>query len=367
MLSRLRAVLGVLMLVMTIGALPLLAPPAQAGPRNLTVATYELDPFVISRGDGVRSGFTIDLLEEIAKRTGWTYSYIDGKDVRGLLNSVQQGRADMAATNISITADREQYLDFSQPVLTAGLQIAIPVGGAEHTVPGLAEFVALLTSKTMLLWLFAALVLAVLPAHIVWLTERAQPDSPMSRAYFPGIFQAFIYGLGMLASQPDEFPRHWANRILGILLAFVSIVFAAYFTAILTSNFTVEKITSEITGPTDLIGKRVCATADTTSAAALTKMGVQFTGVPDTTDCYAGLKDNRFDAIVNDSPILRYWVTHDGDGIATLAGPVFKPEDYGVIFPLNSPLTREFNRALLTMQEDGDFALLEQKWFGNAG
>ncbi|MCB0940218.1 MAG: transporter substrate-binding domain-containing protein [Mycolicibacterium sp.] len=365
MLARMRAVVVVLLIVAAVGGLPGVAPSANAEPRNVTVAVYDLTPFVMTRAH-TRAGFTVDLLDQIAKRNGWSLTYVDGGgSVRGLLDAVSKGRVDLAATNISITADREKYLDFSQPILTAGLQIVVPAGTTERTQPGLVDFLRLLFSKTMLFWLLAAVILTIVPAHLIWLLERRDSQAVVSKKYFPGIFQSFEWGLGMLSNAPVNEPHRWLTRTLSVLWMFVAIAFVAYFTAILTSNLTVEKINSKVSAPADLIGKRVCAVANTTSSTALNKLGVEFTAVPNIEDCYPGLRKGSFDAIVDDAPVLEYWVTHDGAGFAELAGPVFKEEDYGAAFPLGSKLRKEFDQALLSMQEDGDYGLLKQKWFSN--
>ena len=365
MLARARALVVVMWIVAAVGGLPGLAPSANAEPRTVTVAVYDLTPFVMTR-ENVKAGFTIDLIDQIAKRAGWSLNYLEGGNVEGLLNAVSQGQADMAATNLSITADREKYLDFSQPILTAGLQIVVPAGTTERTQPGLVDFLRILFSKTMFFWFSAAVILTIVPAHIIWLLERRDSEAAVSKKYFPGIFQSFEWGLGMLSTAPVDEPHRWVTRTLSVLWMFVSIAFVAYFTAILTSNLTVEKINSQITAPGDLVGKKVCTVANTTSSTALNKLGVPFTGVPAAEDCYPGLRTGSFDAIVNDAPVLEYWVAHDGAGIGELAGPVFKEEDYGAAFPLGSKLAKEFDQALLSMQEDGEYALLKRKWFSTA-
>ena len=125
MFSRLRAALIVVLLLAILGGLPATVPRAHAEPRAVTVATYDIEPFVLTEGN-VKYGFTIDLLDEIAKRTGWTYTYTEGGTVSGLLKAVADGRVDLAAANISITAEREKRFNFSQPIIAAGLQIAVP-------------------------------------------------------------------------------------------------------------------------------------------------------------------------------------------------------------------------------------------------
>ena len=178
--SRMRAVVLVVFLVAAIGALPGLSPAAHGAARTVTIATYDLDPFVVTHGD-VKSGFTIDLLDQIAKRTGWTYAFIDGGDVQGIMRAVAEGRADAAACNISITAEREKRFDFSQPIIAAGLQIVVPASATQTVQPGLVSFVKLLFSQTMLVWLLAALALTVVPAHIIWLMERGDSESMVLR------------------------------------------------------------------------------------------------------------------------------------------------------------------------------------------
>lgn len=363
---RLPATLAVLLIIAAIGVLPALTPTADAAPRQVTVATRDLTPFVMNQ-NAIRTGFTIDLLNEIAKHTEWRYTYVDFDNVQGLLGAVADGRADLGAAAVSITADRAKQFDFSQPMLNAGLQIIAPVSNTERVQPGLIDFLKLLFSKTMAVWLWAALVLTILPAHIIWVMDRGDPESMVSKSYFPGIFQSFGLGLGMLAAAPFDSPRQWPIRTITILWTFISIIFIAHYTAILTTNLTVERIKSQISSPTDLVGKRVCTVVNTTSAPALSKIGVQHTAAQQIEDCYTGLENGSFDAVVFDAPVLQYYVAHRGAGIADVAGPIFKNEDYGIVFPIGSDLRRQFDDALLSVQEDGEFDRLKHKWFGTGG
>lgn len=364
MAARLRAIGIVVLMLAIIGGMPGLTPRAAAESRVVTIATHDIEPFVMTH-DNIKTGFTVEVLEEIAKHEGWTLNWIDVDNVSGQLKAVADNKADAAAGAVSITADRSLSFDFSQPTLNAGLQIMVPAGTTQRTSAGLVDFLKLLFSKAVLVWLSAAVILAVIPAHIVWLTERKHSDSMVSKNYFPGIFQAFAYGLGMLAAQPDEMPKHWINRIVGLLLAFVSVVFVAYYTATLTANLTVEKFNSQISSPSDLFGKKVCTVDKTTSAAFLGGEDIAFTGVPAIKECYTGLKDGRFDAVVFDAPVLAFYVAHDGAGDATLVGTVFQNTDYGIAFRNGSDLRKQADEVLLKMREDGDFDMIKEKWFGS--
>ena len=363
MAARLRAVITVLLLLLTIAGMPGLVASASVQPRPVTVATHDLAPFVTTEKT-IKSGFTIDILDQIAKRQNWAINYVDVGTVKEQLTAVTDSRADAAAGAISITAERTQSFDFSQPTLNAGLQIAVPAGASGPSSPGLIDFLRLLFSKSILIWLGAALVLTVVPAHVIWLVERRHSDSMVSKSYFPGIFQAFGWGLGMLAAAPDDAPRHWFTRSMALLWAFVSIIFVAYYTATLTANLTVEKFDDQITSPSNLFGKRVCTVANTTSSAVLRTMGIKTDDVSSIEQCYSGVHDHKFDALVFDAPVLQYYATTDGAGAIRLAGPIFQEEDYGIAFHNGSDLRKEADEALLSMREDGTYDLIKQKWFG---
>lgn len=360
-------VLAVIALLLTIiASLPTLAAPAGADQTTITVDTLDLTPFVITENN-VKSGFSIDVLNEIATRRGWTITYGPDGPVSEILQNVADGRADAALGAIAITAERARALDFSQPLYNGGLQILVPTSTTSRSLPGLAEFLQVLFSQTMLVWLAAALAIALIPGHITWLLERRHGDSMVSRAYFPGIVQAIGWSLGMLATQPDKYPKHWASRTLGLALAFVSIIFVSLFTATLTANLTVSKIGSQISSPSDLFGKSVCTLADSTADDYLTKLGVDFDAKSAIDDCYTGLKTRNFDAVVFDAPVLTYYVANGGAGTTQVVGRVFEKEDYGTVFRRGSELRRQFDETMLGMREDGTFDLIKTKWFGDDG
>lgn len=372
--SRLRAVIAVLMTVAAFAGLPL-AGLAVAAPRTVTVATRDLTPFVITNANG-KTGFTVELWEEIAERQGWTTRFVDAENVAAQLKDVADGRADLGAGAISITAERRQSFDFSQPIFNGGLQIMVRHRVAAPSQPGLVNFLPLLFSKAMGVWLLAGLILSVIPAHIFWLIERRKRDDPgtageggdddpgISRSYFPGIFQAFAWSIGFLGFIPDTFPHRALGRLLGILWGFIAIIFVSYFTATLTTNLTVNTYAGQIGGPSDLPGKKVATVAGTTSERRLQDMGIPATGMKSIEDCYRALRDGSYDAVVFDAPVLRYYASGDGAGAVELAGPVFHEEDYGFAFPQDSDLRPKVDQTLLEIRQDGTYELIKRKWFG---
>ena len=71
---------------------------------------------------------------------------------------------------------------------------------------------------------------------------------------------------------------------------------------------------------------------------------------------YGQLDAGRGDAVVFDAPTLQYYATHAGEGKVVTVGEVFRPENYGIVFPLGSTLRKDVDRALLTLNEQGKLA-----------
>ena len=82
-------------------------------------------------------------------------------------------------------------------------------------------------------------------------------------------------------------------------------------------------------------------------------------------EAYKALADKKVNAVVYDAPILLYYASHEGKDRVEVVGPVFRKENYGIIFPPNSPYVKRVNAALLTLKENGSYETLYQKWFGS--
>lgn len=343
----------------------LIAPVSAQTPREeVRVATRVLPPMVIQQGDSL-SGFSIDLWNAISEKLQIKTSFQTAPDVRGLLDLVRTGKADVGIAAISITAAREIEFEFSQPMMSAGLQIMVRGKGKEDGNP-LTDLLTLLFSSTILVWLGVAALLVLIPAHVVWLLERRHPSGIIPTPnYIPGIFHALFWAASTLATQGEQMPRQWLARVVAILWMFTGVVFVAFYTAQLAATLTVQQIQGGINGPDDLAGKRVATTRGSTAASALRDLRAQVEEVAAIDDAYKALIDKQVEAVVFDAPVLLYYAANAGKGQVNLVGSPFRKEDYGIVFPQNSPLRKRVNNALLLLREDGTYLRLYDKWFGS--
>lgn len=336
-------------------------PPRQTQP--VRVATRIIPPFVMKEGDRYE-GFSIDLWRAIEAKLGVQSRITEYPDVNRLLAAVHRGRADLGISAISITSQREEDFDFSHAMLQAGLQIMV----RDHSEGGgtMPSLVSVVFSPTLLRLLGIALLLSLVPAHLIWLLERSRKDGIVENgAYFPGIFKALWWSVGTLGAQADEMPRSPVGRLVALFWMFLGIAFVAYFTAVITASMTVQQLRGNIQGPDDLPGKRVATTRGSTSETYLRGRRSQVFDVSTIEDAYQALLNGKVDAVVFDAPVLQYYAAHAGKGKVLMVGSPFRKENYGILFPLNSPYRKRVNNALLSLEEDGTYQELYDKWFSS--
>ena len=109
--------------------------------QTLKIGTILNDPYLTKTvddpalGNEQYEGFVKDLLDEIASAGQFSYTLhlsrdgrygalVDGK-WNGMMGMVQDGTVDLAAADLSVTHDRLEHLDFSQPFLVTQLTILL--------------------------------------------------------------------------------------------------------------------------------------------------------------------------------------------------------------------------------------------------
>lgn len=334
---------------------------AQKPTKPLRVATGLATPFVFEK-NGQITGFSIDLWRSITDEMNVKSEIFVNPTTQDLLSAVKSGKADVGIGNISITAERDKDFDFSQPMFESGLQILVL--NHENSVRSVPSLLAVIFSPALIQLVGIILVIILVPAHIVWFFERHRSEGMIpTLSYFPGIFKACWWAAATLATQADEMPKSVIGRVVAVVWMFTSVVFVAYFTATVTTSLTVDRLQGNIKGPDDLVSKRVATVINSTSATYLHEQNIQVLEFNRVAQAYDALSQEKADAVVFDAPVLLYYASGEGKGKVKVIGSVFRKENYGIVFGTNSPYRKPVNKALLTLQENGTYQKLYQKWF----
>ena len=120
---------------------------------------------------------------------------------------------------------------------------------------------------------------------------------------------------------------------------------------------------SEIAGPSDLSGKRVCVASGTTSLRRVQEIDPPATivTVVSWADCLVALQQREVDAVSTDDAILAGLVSQDP--YLHIVGPTMAEEPYGIGINLaNTGLVRFVNGTLERIRTDGTWDTLYRKW-----
>ncbi len=343
-----------------------IASPAMAEGDTAEIrAVAAVIPPLVMEDQGHLTGFSVELWNEVATKLGARTTYRVVPNTVALLNALREGESDIAVMGMYYTIERDRDFDFTYSTLNAGLQVMVPSTVRAAQASPLVAFLKLLFSRSMLYWLIAAVMVLLVPAHVIWLLDRKSTDgvSPSER-YFPGVLYVMTWASEAMLGQAQTMPRRRLAHLVGNLWLFAGVVFVAFFTAQMTATLTLDQIRGVINGPDDLPGKSVAAAAGSPSVTYLRGVGARVQEYTSADELLSALLSGKVEAVVAAAPPLQYFAAHDGAGKVRMVGPEFRKEDLMFVVPLNSPLRRRVNGALVALREDGTYQRLYEKWFG---
>lgn len=320
---------------------------ANTGPRQsdiLTIGTKPAAPFVIRGDDGSWSGISIDLWRGIAEDLQLPYIF-EQRDLAGLVTGLEDGSLDAAIAAITITAEREERIDFTHPFYNTGLSIAVSPKNKRSWMAALERFLSI-----RFLQVIAALLVILLATGILaWFFERRRNPDQFGGKPWGGIGAGFWWAAVTMTTvgYGDKAPKTLGGRMLGLIWMFVGVIIISSFTAAITTALTVTQLESRISGPNDLPHVRVATVNGSTSEMYLSKNHISFTGFESPDAGLQAVANGDIDAMVYDAPILRSLANTEFKGKIHVLPGVFDRQNYGIGLPAGSPLRESLNRALL--------------------
>ena len=333
---------------------------------TLTVAARALPPFVIYENRSY-TGFEVELVRLVGAKLGMDIEIHAVDTVAKQIDDISRGVARLGLGGVAITESREEVVDFSLPVLDSGLTILTATDdsrGVRHRIASFFEAIA----SSDLPWLLVVFGVAVLvAAHLIWWLERHHnPDFAVP--YRRGIWDSFYWSVVTMSTvgYGDKVAKGTRGRVLALVwIALGTLVFAS-FTAAIASSLAVSELRSDISGPSDLHGRRIATVTHSAGEAYLPSIGVGPVLVENIDDAYALLSGDEVDAIVYDAPVLQYHASRQGAGEVTTVNADFQRVQYGLMVNPDDPQLREqINLALLDLAESGVYERLRDVWFGD--
>ena len=329
--------------------------------RKLINGTRHVPPFAIHTEDGSWKGISIDLWREIADELDLAYELRE-TDLKGMVGGLQDGTYDAAVAALTMTAEREELIDFTHPFYNSGLGIAVPATSSSGWAGLLARFASADLAKVIA----GLAVLLFVVGFLVWLFERRRNPEQFGGKSAQGIGASFWWSAVTMTTvgYGDKAPRTVGGRVVGLIWMFASILLISSFTAAIASALTVSQLETGVSGPEDLPGLRVGTLRDSTSEAYLRRNHITTTTYDTPRAALQVLVAGEVDAVVYDAPILRYLVNKELRAPLRVLPRVFEPQSYAIALPPGSTLREPINRLVLRRTSEPEWRDLLYRYLG---
>jgi ABC-type amino acid transport substrate-binding protein len=317
--------------------------------RELVIGTKQAPPFAMKDADGNWSGISIELWREVAQKLGLQFRLAEEPDVQKLIEATSRGDYDVSVAAITITADRERRVDFSQPFYDTGLGIAVSV----NSVSVWREITRTMISAGFLQAAGALIGISLLVGALVWLFERRHNDDfggPVGRGLGASIW--WSAEAMTQASTGHRGPITVAGRALAIIWMVVSIITIAVFTASVTSALTTRQMRGLVNGVEDLPGVRVGTLTNSATIGFLDGERIKHRTFAQVADGLKALETGSIDAFVYDKPLLAWTVEQHFSSSVQVLDVDFEPQSYGLAMPLGRPYRKAIDVAVLQAIHD---------------
>ncbi len=306
--------------------------------------TRPVAPFAMQDAEGTWSGISIDLWKLIASELGRDSEIYAAEDLDAMLADAESGTADAAVGAITVTAAREERLDFSHPFYTTGLGIAVRPEGSllVGLIKAMVSWEFLTAISSLLFVLFSA-------GAALWFFEHRKNAAQFGGSRTAGLGNGLWWAAVTMTTvgYGDKAPVTLGGRVVAMVWMYASVIIISFFTAGIATSLTVGSLRSGLSGPEDLAGATVGVVRGSTGETFAERVRAKMQRYDDVVPALEALAAGELDAVVYDRPMLAFHATEiDADGINLLPG-TFDRQDYAIALPNGSDLREDINHRLL--------------------
>jgi len=206
----------------------------------------------------------------------------------------------------------------------------------------------------------------IIAGHIIWFIEREE-DGHFHTSYLRGVATGVWWTIVTMSTvgYGDVYPKKPLGKAFASFVIIIGIAICGFTVATFSSAMTVSQLHAPaILGPDDLAARPVAVIAGTQTVPLAEERGMQPVPVGSLGEAVALLKGGQVDAVVHDTPLLRYHLKNNPDAGLALAPQTFEIFTYGITYPQGSPWREELDPLLVKTLEDGTYEKIHTRWFG---
>jgi ABC-type amino acid transport substrate-binding protein len=337
-----------------------LAQNSNPAPSALGVGIVVAPPIYIKTAENRWEGFGVELLQAVAQDLETPFEFREFNNFNDLLEALEKCEIDVIPS-LPVRARFVSSMEFSQSYLKSGLAIAVPAASTEYSWLRIFEG---LFSKESLKAIGMLLSMSLLAGFIVWLLERRRNSEMFGKETFAGIGHGIWWAMVTMTTvgYGDMAPKTRGGRIVALVWMIFSVVFVAVFTANITMSLAIKELHGRVRGLDDLHHARVGAVSGSEGFDFLNKQGISVIGFESLQEGLQATADKRIDAFVQNEQILKYLVRSDFPGRIQVLPGTFDEYFVSMAMPLNSPLRKPINAALLKYMKTANWTALFNRY-----
>ncbi len=333
----------------------------------LKVGAHDKPPFCFKNPDGSWTGLSVEVWKGVAARAGLEYELVE-VPFEMIRKGVANGSLDAAIGEISVTADDEKVMDFTQPFLISPVAIAV----RERPWKFLwSEAIDDFLNWTVGQFVIGILVLMLVVSLLIWLVERR---------HHAGHFQGGIHGIGAAlwfsavtmttVGYGDKTPRTLLGRFIAICWMFVGVLLVSAFTATVASSMAASRLNNSFSRLSDFHNMTCGVLKGSELEKLATRFGVNVVPFETIEEALEAMMRKEVDATVADKISLQYLQRQFAK--ASPAQKFVIPEitirNSLMAIPVrsNHPDFEKINQSLLDLTSSNDWEALVSRWVGTS-
>lgn len=308
--------------------------------KTYKIGVKESEPFVIKYDNGQWGGLCLDIIEDISKVNGFEYELIEIKGTYDdAINLVEIDSLDMLALDMTISKERLQRVNFTQPYFTTPTGIAV----VKQEVSIIDKILTVTFLKSILFGLGVLLILGLL----MWLVERKYNDKISESPV--GILDGTYFIIVILSTVGfgDITPiSKWGKSIVSIVILLSLFLFTTL-TGMISSSLTVNELEGQITTMSELNQLKTGTIEGTFSEKMLSTNEIKTINYDSPIEAFNAINDGELDAFVYDKAILDYLSNQDRYDHIVVSDNTFNTQTYGFALKKGDSLVNELNPIIL--------------------
>lgn len=312
------------------------------GGDTLHIGVKQSEPFVYKTSNGHWDGITMEILTNYLDELGKPYDIVeyDKSTYNELIDSMVVNDMDIIAGDITITQDRLNKVEFSQPYYVTNTAIATLKKDEPSSISGLLSYKFMESMMVLLIFIFVS-------GFIMWLLERKANDG--FDKGMAGIFDGsyFVSATMTTVGYGDVAAKTKAGKVIAFLLMWLSLGMVGYMYGNITTALTVAELDDGIENLADLNKMKVGTINGTTSSDFLVENDIKYINFSSAEEGLDAMASGELDAFVYDKPILQYYTGKDKYSEIVLSDKEFMEQTYGFVLNKDSEYSDGLNKSIM--------------------